>query len=112
MTRDYALLEFFLEQDPHDYEEWKHLRFPHLPEVLQEFPSVDIEPALFLSQLPLLQPRFYSISSSPLVHRGEIHLTVAVVTYRTQGKEGPFWPVDIQQIVHRDPPPPPLRRID
>ncbi|KAB7505083.1 Nitric oxide synthase, endothelial, partial [Armadillidium nasatum] len=74
--------------DPHEYEEWKHLKYPNLVEVLEEFPSVQIEPALFFTQLPLLQPRFYSISSSPLVHKDEIHITVAVVIYRTEESIG------------------------
>ena len=56
-----------------------------MADVLDEFPSVRVSPTLLLSQLPLLQPRFYSISSSPKMHPGEIHATVAVVTFRTQG---------------------------
>ena len=56
-----------------------------MADVLDEFPSLRISPTLLLSQLPLLQPRFYSISSSPKMYPGEIHATVAVVTFRTQG---------------------------
>lgn len=41
---------------------------------------------LLLTQLPLLQPRYYSVSSAPSAHPGEIHLTVAVLAYRTQGE--------------------------
>lgn len=33
-----------------------------------------------------MQPRFYSISSAPRKHRDEVHLTVAVVKYRTEGE--------------------------
>lgn len=44
--------------------------------------------ALLLTQLPLLQPRYYSVSSAPSAHPGEIHLTVAVLAYRTQGESG------------------------
>ncbi|BCQ10971.1 periplasmic nitrate reductase [Mycobacterium heckeshornense] len=33
-----------------------------------------------------LQPRLYSISSSPTVHEGEVHLTVSAVRYRFQGR--------------------------
>lgn len=72
-------------QEPAAYEDWRHWRFPHLLEVLEEFPSVKPLPAVLVAQLTPLQPRFYSISSSPIVSPKQIHLTVAVVIYRTQG---------------------------
>ncbi|NXB58269.1 NOS3 protein, partial [Struthidea cinerea] len=77
-------------QDARLYEEWKWFRCPTLPEVLDEFPSVALPAALLLSQLPLLQPRYYSISSAPGAHPGEIHLTVAVVTYHSENGQGPL----------------------
>ncbi|NXV63664.1 NOS3 protein, partial [Molothrus ater] len=77
-------------QDARLYEEWKWFRCPTLPEVLAEFPSVALPAALLLSQLPLLQPRYYSISSAPAAHPGEIHLTVAVVTYHSENGQGPL----------------------
>ena len=48
-------------------------------------------PASFTAQefLPLtnkIAPRLYSIASSPKAHPGEVHLTVAVVTYETHGR--------------------------
>ncbi|KAK3859197.1 hypothetical protein Pcinc_034666, partial [Petrolisthes cinctipes] len=79
-----------LATDPHEYEEWKHLKYPHLKEVLEEFPSVKLDAGLMLTQLPLLGPRFYSISSSPDAHPGEIHVTVAVVQYHTHNGRGPL----------------------
>ncbi|XP_041258323.1 nitric oxide synthase, endothelial [Onychostruthus taczanowskii] len=79
-----------LAQDARLYEEWKWFRCPTLPEVLAEFPSVALPAALLLSQLPLLQPRYYSISSAPAAHPGEIHLTVAVVTYHSENGQGPL----------------------
>ena len=39
-------------------------------------------PAAFLGALSPLNPRLYSISSSPLAHPEEVHLTVGVVRYR------------------------------
>lgn len=75
-------------QDPRRYEEWKWFRCPTLLEVLEQFPSVALPAPLILTQLPLLQPRYYSVSSAPSAHPGEIHLTVAVLAYRTQGEAG------------------------
>uniref|UniRef100_A0A8C4L9K5 Nitric oxide synthase n=1 Tax=Equus asinus asinus TaxID=83772 RepID=A0A8C4L9K5_EQUAS len=77
-------------QDPRRYEEWKWFRCPTLLEVLEQFPSVALPAALLLTQLPLLQPRYYSVSSAPSTHPGEIHLTVAVLAYRTQDGLGPL----------------------
>ncbi|XP_017880719.1 nitric oxide synthase, salivary gland [Ceratina calcarata] len=78
-----------LASDPTAYEDWRHWKFPNLVEVLDEFPSVKPFAPLLLLHLTPLQPRFYSISSSPNVHQGQIHLTVAVVQYKTQGGSGP-----------------------
>lgn len=75
-------------QDPRRYEEWKWFRCPTLLEVLEQFPSVALPAPLLLTQLPLLQPRYYSVSSAPSAHPGEVHLTVAVLAYRTQGEAG------------------------
>ncbi|XP_029018514.1 nitric oxide synthase, brain isoform X2 [Betta splendens] len=72
-----------------EYEEWKWYNNPTLVEVMEEFPSIQVPSTLLLTQLPLLQPRYYSISSSPDLHPGEIHLTVAVVSYRAKDGRGP-----------------------
>nr|XP_020728868.1 nitric oxide synthase, endothelial [Odocoileus virginianus texanus] len=79
-----------LSQDPRRYEEWKWFRCPTLLEVLEQFPSVALPAPLLLTQLPLLQPRYYSVSSAPSAHPGEVHLTVAVLAYRTQDGLGPL----------------------
>ncbi|XP_078410153.1 nitric oxide synthase 1 [Cetorhinus maximus] len=71
-----------------EYEKWKWYNNPTVVEVLEEFPSVQVPTTLLLTQLPLLQPRYYSISSSPDMYPDEIHLTVAVVSYRTRDGEG------------------------
>ncbi|XP_046680462.1 LOW QUALITY PROTEIN: nitric oxide synthase, salivary gland-like [Homalodisca vitripennis] len=84
--KDHLIL---LATEPTAYEDWRHWRFPHLLEVLEEFPSVRPLPALLLAHLTPLQPRFYSISSSPALCPNQVHLTVGVVSYRTQDGEGP-----------------------
>ena len=40
----------------------------------------------FVSLLKKLQPRLYSISSSPKAHPGEVHLTIATVRYEAHGR--------------------------
>jgi sulfite reductase (NADPH) flavoprotein alpha-component len=40
--------------------------------------------AELVENLPLLRPRLYSISSSPLAHPGQVHLTVGVVKYKNK----------------------------
>lgn len=41
----------------------------------------------FVSVLKKLQPRLYSISSSPRAHPGEVHLCVGIVRYQTHGRQ-------------------------
>lgn len=73
-----------LSKNTDEYEDWKRTSLPTLLHVLSQFPSVRGLPTSFLlSQLPLLQQRFYSISSSQQAHPDEIHVTYAVVQYVT-----------------------------
>ena len=67
------------------YEEWRLNEYPNFVEVLNEFPSLRPHASLLVTQLPKLQPRFYSISSSPKC-TDDIHLTVGVVEYKLPGK--------------------------
>uniref|UniRef100_A0A6I8PS58 Nitric oxide synthase n=1 Tax=Ornithorhynchus anatinus TaxID=9258 RepID=A0A6I8PS58_ORNAN len=73
-----------------EYRPWKFSNSPTFLEVLEEFPSIEVSTAFLLTQLPLLKPRYYSISSSQVLTPKEIHLTVAVVSYRTRGGQGPL----------------------
>ena len=50
-------------------------------DLLRAHPSAKFSPTEFLGLLKKLQPRLYSISSSPKAHPGEVHLTVSVVRY-------------------------------
>ncbi len=56
-------------------------------DLLAEFPSARFAPQEFCDLLRKLMPRLYSLASSPRVFPHEAHLTVAVVRYRTNGRE-------------------------
>ncbi|XP_058139802.2 nitric oxide synthase, inducible isoform X2 [Dasypus novemcinctus] len=75
---------------PSEYNKWKFTNSPTFLEVLEEFPSLRVPAGFLLSQLPILKPRYYSISSSPDHTPAEVHLTVAVLTYRTRDGQGPL----------------------
>ncbi|XP_020029612.2 nitric oxide synthase, inducible isoform X1 [Castor canadensis] len=75
---------------PSEYNKWKFTNSPTFLEVLEEFPSLRVPAAFLLTQLPILKPRYYSISSSQDHTPTEVHLTVAVVTYRTRDGQGPL----------------------
>ncbi|NXF09721.1 NOS2 protein, partial [Smithornis capensis] len=77
-------------QSTEEYTKWKFYNSPNLLEVLEEFPSAEVSTAFLLTQLPQLKPRYYSVSSCWDLMAREIHLTVAVVNYRTRGGEGPL----------------------
>lgn len=53
-------------------------------EVLTDFSSVRVPLHRLLELIPRLRPRAFSIASSPLAHPGEVHLCVAVVSYKTR----------------------------
>jgi sulfite reductase (NADPH) flavoprotein alpha-component len=55
-------------------------------DLLVEFPSAKLTPQEFVDHQRRLMPRLYSIASSSRVHPQEIHLTVAVVRYQTNGR--------------------------
>ena len=56
-------------------------------DLLAEFPSAKLTPQELVDHLRKLMPRLYSIASSPKVYPREIHLTVAVVRYRTNQRD-------------------------
>ncbi|XP_013151690.1 nitric oxide synthase, inducible isoform X2 [Falco peregrinus] len=77
-------------QSTEEYNKWKFYNSPNILEVLEEFPSAEVSTAFLLTQLPFLKPRYYSVSSSCDMTAREIHLTVAVVNYRTRDGQGPL----------------------
>ena len=56
-------------------------------DLLEEFPSVELTPEAFVRLPRKLVPRLYSIASSPLLFPEEVHLTVAIVRYRTNNRD-------------------------
>jgi sulfite reductase (NADPH) flavoprotein alpha-component len=59
--------------------------FHHVIDVLLAAPTKP-SPAEFIAKLKKLQPRLYSISSSPKAHPGQVHLTVGAVRYDKDGR--------------------------
>lgn len=45
-------------------------------DVLKDFPSITLTLGVLLEILPRIQPRFYSISSSPAKYPNQVHITV------------------------------------
>ncbi len=63
------------------------LRGRDVLDLLQSHPSARPDPAALVALLRKLQPRLYSISSSPKAHPGEVHLTVSAVRYQAHGRD-------------------------
>ncbi|MGE0970765.1 molybdopterin-dependent oxidoreductase [Klebsiella sp. WOUb02] len=66
-----------------DLKQW--LWGKQIVDLLQEFP-VQVTAQEWMTTLRRLQPRLYSISSSPKVQANEVHLTVSTVRYDYQGR--------------------------
>jgi sulfite reductase (NADPH) flavoprotein alpha-component len=54
-------------------------------DLLAEFPSARLTPQELVDHMRKLMPRLYSIASSSRVYPSEVHLTVAIVRYETNG---------------------------
>jgi len=77
-SRDGALRDLLTPARKADLKQW--LWGQQLADVLHEFP-VSLTATELTSVLKRLQPRLYSIASSPKAHPGEVHLTVSAVRY-------------------------------
>lgn len=64
----------------------RFLRGREVIDLLLAYPQVTLSPAEFVALLKKLQPRLYSIASSPKVHPDEVHLCVGVVRYESLGR--------------------------
>ncbi|WP_414447717.1 molybdopterin-dependent oxidoreductase [Burkholderia sp. 22PA0099] len=77
-SRNGALKSLLADERKGDLKNW--LWGQQLADVLHEFP-VDLSAADLVGMLKRIQPRLYSIASSPAAHRDEVHLTVSAVRY-------------------------------
>ncbi|HTR09257.1 MAG TPA: bifunctional nitrate reductase/sulfite reductase flavoprotein subunit alpha [Paraburkholderia sp.] len=83
-TRSRGLADLLHETRKGDLRNW--LWGQQLADILHEYP-VDMSAPELLGMLKRLQPRLYSISSSPKAHAGEVHLTVSAVRYSNGRRE-------------------------
>ncbi|WP_186098341.1 bifunctional nitrate reductase/sulfite reductase flavoprotein subunit alpha [Burkholderia gladioli] len=79
-----ALKSLLSDERKGDLKNW--LWGQQLADVLHEFP-VDLSAAELVGMLKRIQPRLYSIASSPAAHRDEVHLTVSAVRYSNGRRE-------------------------
>jgi cytochrome P450 / NADPH-cytochrome P450 reductase len=59
-------------------------------DLLEEFPACELPFAAFLEMLPLMTPRYYSISSSPVADEARCSITVAVVEGAARAGSGVY----------------------
>jgi len=71
-----------------DSEAWKEFCFGReLIDLVIDHPADFSDAEEFVSVLKKLQPRLYSIASSPKAHPGEVHLCVGIVRYESHGRQ-------------------------
>ena len=81
---DAAQLRTLVRPDRTDLFAYLHGR--HIIDVVEEFPSGGFDGKTFVGMLRKLQPRLYSLASSPAAYPGEAHLAVAIVRYQSHGR--------------------------
>ncbi|MFD1560491.1 molybdopterin-dependent oxidoreductase [Paraburkholderia silviterrae] len=83
-ARGQGLGELLREERKSDLKDW--LWGQQLADVLHEYP-IELSARELTGMLKRLQPRLYSISSSPKAHEGEVHLTVSALRYNNGRRE-------------------------
>ncbi len=79
-----SLRKLLAPENKEDLKKWLWGRW--VIDLLAENPAVKFSAEEFVSLLKPIQPRLYSISSSPQAHDGQVHLTVNVVRYESFGR--------------------------
>ncbi|KAL0944912.1 bifunctional p-450-like protein [Colletotrichum truncatum] len=59
-------------------------------DLLERYPSIDLPIGVFLSMLPPMRVRQYSISSSPMAHPSNVTLTFSVLNEPSLSGQGPY----------------------
>ncbi len=72
-------------------------------DVLERFPASELPFSTYLAESPLMTPRYYSISSSPLAEPDRCSITVAVVRGEALSGEGTYEGVASTHLAARDP---------
>lgn len=79
------LAALLAEADPEKKKTWIEQR--EYVDLFNEFPAAHLQAQELVELMRKLMPRLYSISSAPSKFPDEIHLTVAVVRYETNGRK-------------------------
>jgi cytochrome P450/NADPH-cytochrome P450 reductase len=88
-----AVLEELIGDDPEAqarYRERVFLPNRSLLDLLEEFPACELPFEVYLDLLPPLRPRYYSISSSPLVDQRVCSITTGVLRARARSGHGEY----------------------
>ncbi len=84
IAKDPALEHLLAEENKEALKEYTYGR--EIVDAIADFAPAGISAQDLVSTMRKLPPRLYSISSSPLAHEEEVHLTVAAVRYNSKGR--------------------------
>jgi cytochrome P450/NADPH-cytochrome P450 reductase len=90
------------EDDAKAYREEVKAKRRSVLDLLEQYPACELSLPAYLEMLPLMTPRYYSISSSPLVSPDLVSVTVAVVREPAYSGEGIYEGVASTHIARRE----------